>query len=229
MRIIELPNTVLDFINYCKIKHGIEIKIKNKNYPEGFYFLVSKIIKLFNSEVDKRYVTVLFGDVWIPGNWFNNSGRLIKNEMQIIDLLIHEMVHEEDRKRLGNLVFSLAYLFPQILGILSLLALLSPWFSWMIWFLTFLIFFLPWPAPGRAWLEVRGYRTNVAIAELFNGKIYATSISKLIYNKQFLRSAYYWMFPVMKKRIIEELSNLDKLNDSQKDMIRWYKDTFKIK
>lgn len=228
MRIIELPSNVSNFIEYCKKEFNLEIKIKNKDYPEGIYGIVSRFIKLFNKEVDKRYVTVLFGDVWIPGSWFDESGRLAKNEMQVIELLIHEMVHEEDRRRLGNLLFTFAYLFPQIIGFLGFLSILSPIFPKAIWFLAFLVFFLPLPAPGRAWLEIRGYRTNVAIAEIFNGKQYSSSIARIIYNKQFKGSAYYWMFPIGKKQIAKELVDLEKLNTNQKKMIEWYKNTFEI-
>jgi hypothetical protein len=228
MRIIELPNNVSRFIEYCRDQIGLEIKIKNKNHPDGIYKILSKFIKLFNSEVDKRYVTVLFGDVWVPGNWFDESGRLIRNEMQVIELLIHEMIHEEDRKRLGNVFFSLIYLFPQFLGILGFLSILYPIHQIFSWFLLFFLFLLPLPAPGRAWLEIRGYRANVAIASIFNGINYSKAIAKIIYNKQFKGSAYYWMFPIFKNKVTEELIDLDKLNNNQRLMIQWYKDVFKL-
>lgn len=222
MRIIQLPNTVTDFIEYCKNQHGLEIRIKNKDYPEGLYRIISKFIKLFNPMMDDGYITVLFGDVWVPGNWFDESGRLVKKEMQVIELLIHEMVHEDDRKKLGSLLFSLIYLFPQVLGLLSLLSILSFIWPWMLWFLAFSVFLLPLPAPGRAWLEVRGYRINVAIAKLFNGERYAEIFAGMIFSRQFKSPAYYWMFPLFKRRIVKELLKLEDLNDRQKDMIKWY-------
>lgn len=222
MRIIQLPNTVTDFIEYCKNQHGLEIIIKNKDYPEGLYGIVSRFIKLFNPRMDDSYVTVLFGNVWVPGNWFDESGRLEKKEMQVIEILMHEMVHEYDRKKLGNMLFTLIYLFPQFLGLLSLLSILSFIWPWMIWFLAFSVFLLPLPAPGRAWLEVRGYRINVAIAKLFNGERYAEVFAGMIFNRQFKSSSYYWMLPFFKKKAIRELTDMNKINHIQKDMLKWY-------
>jgi hypothetical protein len=228
MRIIDLPNNVSEFIEYCSDNFGLKIKINNKNYPKGIYKIINKFFEFVNPEVNKRYATVLFGNVWIPGNWFDKSGRLIKNEMQVIELLIHEMAHEEDRKKMGNLFFSIAYLFPQILGFFSFFAIFSFFIPKFIWFLIFLIFFFPIPSPSRTHLELKAYRINVAIAELFNGKNYALAIAKVIYNKQFNGSAYYWMFPFNKEKITNELVDLNKLSINQKLMINWYKKKFEL-
>jgi hypothetical protein len=222
MRIIQLPNNVLNFIEYCRERHGLNVRIKNKAHADGLYRVISRFIKMFNSKIDDNYVTVLFGDVWVPGVWFDESGRLEKNELHVIEILIHEMVHEEDRKRMGNLFFSIIYLFPQVLAPLSLFSLLYPFFSWIAWFLLFAVFLLPLPAPGRAWLETRGYRMNIAIAEMFNGNKYSAAFANKIFNRQFKSSSYYWMLPFFKKELIRELTDTNKISCIQKDMLKWY-------
>ena len=54
-------------------------------------------------------------------------------------------------------LFNLIYLSPQIFSFLAIGA------FWNISFLWCLVFLLPWPSPGRAWLEFRGYKMSLAI------------------------------------------------------------------
>jgi hypothetical protein len=229
MRIIELPSNVQKFVEYCKNRFDLEIKIKNKNQPEGLYRIVRRIVSIFNSDFEKKYITVLFGDVWVPGDWFDDSGRLSKNEMHVIEIMMHEMVHEKDRNNFGNFIFSAAYLFPQCLGILGFFGIFGFLLQEFFWFILFFLFLLPIPSPTRAWLELRGYRINVEIANLFNGSFYAEEIARTIYRKQFKGPSYYWMFPFLERKIVRELTDLQNINNFHKEMINWFNDTFNIK
>jgi hypothetical protein len=148
--------------------------------------------------------------------------------MHVVEILMHEMVHEADRKRLGSFLFALAYLFPQCLGLLGFISILGGLHINFLWFAVFFLFLLPVPSPTRAWLEIRGYRINVAIAQMFNGRNYAEEFARKLYIKQFKGSKYYWMLPVTEERITSELVDLTKLEEEQKELINWFSKNFNI-
>lgn len=122
-----------------------------------------------------------------PIVWF--STRKSVNDRPPIETLQHEWVHLKDYSTffgwlpflpasVNSKLFSVAYLFPQILAVLALFFPLSPVF------LVFLVFALPWPAPFRAYAEARAYRRS---AELGYRKELALEC--------FGGSDYYWMLP----------------------------------
>ncbi len=77
-------------------------------------------------------------------------------------ILAHEYVHLWDQKR-ARLSFPLSYLFPQILALLSLGAFAA--FAWLpaLFCLLALLALAPWPSPGRAKAESRGYAMSMAV------------------------------------------------------------------
>ena len=115
-----------------------------------------------------------------------------------ISLYAHEYTHCEDRKRLGALTYSFLWLFPQILVLGALLSLLAIWFSsaWL-WALVCLVFILPWPAPGRYYLERRGYEMSLACESWVSGN--PSNPLQAWATAQFTGPSYYWMWPFKKQ------------------------------
>ena len=83
-------------------------------------------------------------------------------------------------------------MFPQNL---ATFALLGAFGNSPLWFLC-LLFLLPIPSPTRAWLEFRGYRMTIAVWSHYLGREWSASrFTDSIIEKNFVGSAYYWMFP----------------------------------
>ena len=129
-----------------------------------------------------------------------DKAKLMKSEgIGVIPLLAHEAQHVYDSKKLTSGPYALAYLFPQILGALSLLALLAIWFSslWLLALLS-LLFFAPIPAPGRMWIERRGYLMSlVGIHWAYSASAASSAIGNVLAN--FDSGNYYYMWPFREK------------------------------
>jgi hypothetical protein len=113
---------------------------------------------------------------------------------------LHEGRHGLDFKKWGHL-FSIGYLFPQILGIVGVLLSLvacvcvlcgaSPW---LLLVLTSLAFLAPLPAPFRALAEIRGY--TITLATLFwSNRIEDEQLVLRALVEVFVGPGYYWMWP----------------------------------
>ena len=139
---------------YDKLLAHIESSIagfKIIDKRESALMRVLSFVLFFNKVFMTRYITTIYPKVYVPElPWAPDKplGRL--------SILAHEYVHLKDRQRLG-LLFNILYLSPQIFALLSLGAI------WNMWWLLALLFLLPLPSPGRAWLEMRGYRMTMAI------------------------------------------------------------------
>jgi hypothetical protein len=179
------------FLEEVSLKVNPKFNIRKKSEGGGFYSYLSPFIKLFNKEVDERYITIIFGTMWVPDSFFS------KPDLDQLTILIHETTHEYDRKKLNSFIFSMGYLFPQVLALLSVCSILSIWYgSTFLLFLLSFLFLLPLPAPFRMWTELRGYRTNMLNAILVRktNKISLDGYVEYL-EKQFTGAAYYWMWP----------------------------------
>lgn len=200
--------------------------IKPKSEKSGLYALVSPFIKLFNKEVDTRYITVLFGTMWVPDDFYDST------DDSMLQILAHETRHEYDRKIYGSVLFSLIYLFPQVLVVLSLLSVLAIWFgpAWLLWLLS-LLFLAPLPAPGRAYLERNGYRINYIVERWGNGSN-DEDMQAVVdwYAKHFTGPSYYFMFP-FRNAVIKQLSDEEsiKKDEYNKQVIEFLKNNNLLK
>tara|TARA_R110000824_G_scaffold363457_1_gene551442 strand:- start:318 stop:965 length:648 start_codon:yes stop_codon:yes gene_type:complete len=161
---------------------GFRIEDKRKS---PLMRLLSKLL-FFNKKFSTGYVTTLYPKVYVPELPWRE-----KDHVAAIATLAHEYVHLKDRKRMW-LFFNFLYLFPQNLAPFALLGALgnSP-----LWYLC-LLFLLPIPSPTRAWLEFRGYRMTLAVWALYlKNKLDVGNFVNSIVDKNFVGSAYYWMFP----------------------------------
>lgn len=196
---LKMPNIVQRFLAEVVLPQNKKFVIKSKSNPTGLYKALAPILRIFNPDID-NYITVLFDECWVPSNFF------LSPTVEILMTLAHETVHEHDRKKYGNVAFSLMYLFPQVLALGAFLSLLAIWFGpWWLLALGFLLFLLPLPSPTRTKLEVRGYQVTMMILE----KAYGYSREKLAgeaerISREFTGPAYYFMWP-FKKNIQERL------------------------
>jgi hypothetical protein len=196
------------FLDEVTKKISPNFTIKSKSEKSGLYALVSPIIKIFNKDVDENYITVLFGTMWVPSDFYERT------DSSSLQILAHETRHEYDRRIYGSVLFSLIYLFPQVLSIFSLLSVLSIWFGpmWLLWLLS-LICLAPLPAPGRAYLERNGYRINYIMERWGYGN---TNMKPSLdwYTEQFTNSSYYYMFP-FKNIVVKQLGDEESIKNDE--------------
>ena len=165
----------------------------------------------FNRRFMTDYITTIYPKIYVPSWWGRRDKKWNSVELEI---LTHEYVHLNDRKRLGW-VFNILYLSPQIFVLLAFGA------FWNLWWLLCLLFLLPWPSPGRAWLEFRAHRVGLLV-RYWSLCDYKDTVEDRHWEfindegidwvtKQFSSSAYYYMFPFrnfLKKRFIKSLENV---------------------
>ncbi len=156
---------------------GYSIAFKDETW---WMHLLSGFVGLYCPGFMTSYITVIGKTIYFPSlSW------LMADEDRSINALLHECVHLSDIQERGVIIFSLGYLFPQIL---ALGALLTPWLGW--WALGSLFFLLPLPAPFRAHWEARAYALDYILAHP------ATQKRQLDWSvKQFSGMGYYRMAP----------------------------------
>jgi len=171
-------------------KERYDIKFKFKDESRFMRFL--GVMLLFNPKFMTSYTTVIGNTVYFPSKkWMH------ENESSAAAVLCHELVHVDDGKRVGKLTFALSYLFPQLLALFALSSfVIGPWG------LLFLVFLGPWPAPFRAFWELRGYLMTDMVRMRQTGKY--SRLEWII--GQFTSGTYYfmWQFP---KHLEEEIEN----------------------
>ena len=150
----------------------------------------------FNKGFMSRYITTIYPVMYVPGWW----GKYKNMSLVELGIIAHEYVHLHDRKRLGWL-FNILYLSPQVFSLLAFGA------FWNLWFLMALLFLLPWPSPGRAWLEFRGYRMSIAFH--YWAKKEKCDLDMIV--EEFTNSNYYYMFPFKKLLIKKFNKEYDKI------------------
>lgn len=163
-----------------------KINIKYKDESLGMKILGKALF--FNKTFMTEYITTIGSTVYFPSRKYIDSRPLSSSI-----ILMHEMVHINDSKKLGFL-YPLLYLSPQILcPILGLIFLL---FSWKLALFS-LIFLLPFPAYFRMKFEKRAYFASLYILKALSVRYGFASMlrtNKDYFLKQFKTSAYYYMW-----------------------------------
>lgn len=189
-----IMNSFRSFLDYMR-NHGYEIKIAFKD--ESFLMKLLGLLLFFTKSFMTKFTTTLNNTVYFPSREW-----LEKNEHAATRILAHEVLHIHDRKKLNKrgtvILYPFLYLFPQILAVFSLLAFLA--FVNINWLfcLLFLLCLAPIPAPGRFYLESRGYTMNMFIRSLdaayghywYNAEVHAHVIADY-----FTGPFYYYMWP----------------------------------
>lgn len=163
---------------------SFQVKYKDQ---DAFMQILGKLL-FFAPRFMTFYTTTIGNTVYFPSEQIVNG-----NSTEFSGVLIHECTHMYDNKRLGPL-FSLGYLFPQILALPILLLLFV--LSWKIVLPLVLLSLLPWPAYWRAHLERRAYFVHMyAISQL---EQVDPAIDANSFSSHFRDGSYYWMWPFEK-------------------------------
>jgi hypothetical protein len=161
------------------------LKIKYKN--ESLFMRILSFILFFNKDFSTKYVTTIGSTIYYPSKQF-----IEKNELSASIILMHEMIHIYDSKRLSGILFSFLYLFPQILALLSFLGFINPYFF------LFAVCLLPIPALFRSYFEYRAYSISIYASYHMSQKynyIWSPTIAINGYVNNFVNGNYYFMFP----------------------------------
>jgi hypothetical protein len=84
-------------------------------------------------------------------------------------ILLHELVHVYDQKRVGKIPFAISYLLPQILFICLLLMMIIV--SWKIILPMFVLCILPFPAIFKMHWEKRAYLSSFYILQILGKRM----------------------------------------------------------
>lgn len=186
------------FLQDLKASHGISLEIWNKQSSfwlrqVGWFFLKTKLNPRFMS----HFFTIIGNKIYAPLDIIEAM-----TDAQLLQILMHETIHAFDRKKYGNLLFSAAYLFPQILAVLApvgvVLAAVTGNLLWL-WLLTSLVFLAPIPAPFRAWFEIKANRSDISFVKkvVYNnrtGDEIPGNYVELI-SERYINGEYYYMWP----------------------------------
>ena len=166
------------------------------------------ILLFFNKSFMTDYTTTIGNTIYLP-----NANYPIDHPQEFADVFIHECVHLYDQKRINNLVYQAAYLFPQILA--PFICLLMFIVSWKIILPIVILSLAPIPAPWRTYFEKRAYFVQMYVAnQLYNDNILTDGYTYLSW---FVNSNYYWMDPFEKDASFEqEAANISNGNPSCK-------------
>lgn len=189
----------------------LQIRYKDKSV----LMKVLGILLFFNRGFMTKYITTIGSTIYYP-----SEKSLMEDLVGSSSVLAHEYVHAKDSKRYGRLLFSLMYLFPQILALISILAIPAFFISWKVAliFAIFLIFAAPFPAYWRSRLELRGYSMTLFVANKYfkslgldetNRAANLFKIADKINSGEFIGSGYYWMWPFgVKKNLYDAVEQI---------------------
>lgn len=137
---------------------GVRVRFKN----ESLLMRVLGAILFFNPAFMTGYITTIGRTVYFPDR------SSVEGDRPDWATLAHEGVHVADYVA-RPVRFVGAYLFPQWLAVGALVAIGAVWSLWFLCALAFLAALAPWPAPGRARLERRGYQMTIVCTALEYG------------------------------------------------------------
>jgi len=160
----------------CKRIPSAKIRFKDKSVFMRFL----GILLFFNKRFMTDYITVIFNTVYFPSREWLGA-----HTHSSVTILAHEYVHMVDSSK--NKLFSILYLFPQILAVFAVFSFLSPWF------LLALVCLFPLPAPWRVNSEVNGYTMNMVFEQVLAPVGYNVRVAADLYAAKFVSSGYYWM------------------------------------
>jgi len=194
-------------------KYNPKFEIKQKSESKLFKIL-RPILLLINPNFFKAYVTTLFGTMWVTESFFEDNTR-----MGVLQVVAHEGVHEHDRKKkFPPVVFELLYMFPHWLVLPFLvLAFIHSWW----WLLPTVWSIAPGFAPGRFYLEMRGY----SVERLWSKHVRVGNFNPnpfIVYQLSNVRT--YWAAWPFKKHINKKLSSdVDESDPAFKDILDFLK------
>ena len=181
-------------------------KLREKKTSSLMWFVyIASLMFLWNRRFMTSYITTIGTTVYVPC-------RVDEFGLMYGDLVVlkHEIQHMLDSLEEGVVLWSVKYLFPQVLAPLCLLG--FAW--WPLWFLALAL--LPWPAPWRVRAEVRGYAVT-AFEWWKQGSQTKTSTLCDSYRKYFTGWAYYkmaWRWNPVRRALVARVEELRKADKS---------------
>lgn len=169
-------------------KHFPELKIKYKD--QSWFMKLLGFLLFFNKSFMKTYTTTIGSTVYFPSE---NSVKSRPISASVV--LLHELVHVNDAKKLSKPLFGFLYLTPQIFALLCLPLFLV---SWKIALPLFILFLLPIPSYFRMKFEKKAYLISLyainALGSRLNFKP-LLSTQEESFLSHFKDSSYYYMWP----------------------------------
>lgn len=196
------------YIDEVGSKYAKDIKVRPKS-ESALLKLLAPIVKLFNEQFMKSFVTTIGNTIWVPDGWQDEGDP--KSRLQTI---AHEVLHIKQSAEQSHFIHGFLYLFPQSLAAFSLLSLLAiPFGLGWLWCLLFLLCLAPLPAPFRYHKELEAYRVRI----LFFKHVYTSNEELFKWAKDLIvlnmtKSNYYfaWPFPKFVRKDLDDETALDK-------------------
>lgn len=203
------------FLKDLRESHGINLELRDKSSSKlmcaaGWLFSTIKV----NDKFMTNFFTIIGTKIYAPVPILEGM-----TDARLLQVLMHETIHAFDRAKLGNVLFSAAYLFPQTLALLApfgvMMAAVSRNTSWL-WLLLTLLFLAPIPAPFRMWLELRANRSDVSFAKkvTYNNRtgeeLPTNYISWLV--DRYCNGEYYFMWP-FRSHVTKLMATKPDIND----------------
>jgi len=194
-----MPSTEVKLGPLSQLYYDEVLKVRNPKFQikmksdSKLHLYISKIVKSFNPDYMKSYITTIDGTMWLPSDPIPDEN--------LLDIMVHEGIHDDDRMKLTSLIFDFLYLFPQTLCLILVLAALFlvifglGWAS-LVCLILGLAFLAPIPAPFRFLFELKAYRTSL----IFTKYVWQSDPSRdrrIIDNiiAQLCTKLYYWCWP----------------------------------
>lgn len=170
-------------------QHFPDLQIKYKDSSPLMKFM--SWLLFFNSGFMTQYTTTIGSSIYFPSEKF-----VTLHPVSSSVVLMHELVHLYDQKRVSKLGFIISYLFPQILAPLCLLLCLL--ISWKIMLPLTLLCLAPTPAFFRTYWEKRAYLSSFYVIQLLSNKMKFDPHLQVQENffLQYLYNGDYYMFPI---------------------------------
>lgn len=170
-------------------KYFPSIRVKYKDQNSFMKFLGTLLF--FTPDFMKTYTTTI-GDT----TYFPNSNFVNQQPISSAVIMLHELVHMYDEKRLTKVLFGFLYLFPQVLALICLPLIFLV--SWKIFLPLFVLFALPLPAYFRMYFEKRAYLASLYVMQALGTRLHFSPTLKtqeVFFLSQFRGSYYYFMWP----------------------------------
>lgn len=181
------------------------------------------LVRPFNKKYLTNYTTVVH-----PVTWFGDEWRGDSKDMKMLQTEFHENVHKYDQHR-GGLLWTVRYLYPQILAIPALLLFLFSWYGAVAYALVLFLISRPnlFRAVWRRDAEVRGYTASLYQQYLLTGCVDDGTID--FYVSQFTGSNYLWMdtrAEAVRREFLYQIERFTKNQDAFLAAWRWERDRY---
>jgi hypothetical protein len=176
-------------LTFAAQKYFPNLKIKYKD-ESWVMRLISRFL-IFNHGFMTQYTTTIGDTIYFPSRKFIKCHPISSSVV-----LLHELVHLYDQKRIGKILFTLSYLFPQILVPICLL--LFTLVSWKIMLPLTIICCLPIPAIFRMHWEKRAYLSSFYVLQCLGNRMKFNphlNTQEHTFLKFFHGKDYYYMWP----------------------------------